>query len=736
MIDYDPNQNIFWLKGLWKLDLPFTLSANYTINLPPADIPQQTSSGFQPAKDGWQIITPEIRMILNWSVSKHGLELILKMKNLSTRQLTLHNISPVIFDLEDLREELDTFSFFQHGFQSRTPSRPRRADKLQQYPRLKYFALMNQNVDSPFWGKPDGMSSSLFTVLIQEEFEPALFLGFIEQRQGLGEFYLRNRGLIQLLSFLDYGGKTIESCEEVVTETLLINTGKLSTLVDDYMTRLGQNMDARIGTTRTAGWCSGPEFKNRISEKKLLDSTRQLVSHPELGVSFVQLDDGYQTAIGDWLSLNNKFPSGLKAIADEIHQHGFKAGICLVPFVAGRNSALFREQPDWFLNDEQDQAVNCGFNLSWKTKVFALDLTHPEVEDWLKNIFAQFVAWGFDYFKVDHIFAGIRHGQRQCPALSPLESYRHGLEIIREVIGDRFLIGCGAPIGPSVGLVDAMRVSDDGLEKWHNPIWEWLERDYGVKSVSGRIRNNIQRSVMHRKLWLNDPGCLLVHDRNTDLNLSEVRTLITHQGMTGGFLSLGDNLTRLSRERLDWVKAVLPPTDLTGLPDQQFIREYPDLIRLKGRGEVIALTNWEKKARVYDLGKYLTIDQFAFDFWGKEFWEPVSARLKSHATLALQVTPKSSIPQVVATNLHLTALVDGRIAGKIDSRVTRLTVSGTNLARKQGRIWVYIPTDFTYISATLNDQTIAVESWEQGVSIAINQVPPWKLVVKFLKTGR
>ncbi|NQT98191.1 MAG: alpha-galactosidase [Candidatus Marinimicrobia bacterium] len=734
VIEYDSVQNIFWLKGLWKLPLPFSLSLNYTIDLPLSEIPHQTSSGFKPVHKGWQITTPEIRLTLNWQRVNDGIELVLQLVNRSKSHLKLHNISPAIFDLEDLRKGLSQHFFYQHGFQSWSPSRPRRGDELQQYPRLKSFALMNQNVDSPFWGKPDGMSSSLFTALVPEEDEPALFLGFIEQRQGLGEFYLRNRGLIQLLSFLDYGGKIIESGEEVRTETLLISAGKPLALVNDYMTRLGQNMGARIDTASPVGWCSWYEFYTKISEKKLLSNTHKLDSYPELGVSFVQLDDGYQTAIGDWLSLNKKFPAGLKAVAQEINRRGFKAGIWLAPFMAGRNSRLFREHPDWFLKDDRGKAVDCGFNPQWKTRVAALDLTNPEVENWIESIFKQLVAWGFDYFKIDFIFAGIRHGQRYRPALSPLETYRHGLEIIRKVIEERFLLGCGAPIGPSVGLVDAMRVSEDVLEKWHNHLWEWLGRGCGVPSASGSLRNNIQRSVMHKKLWLNDPDCLLVRDRKTDLNPTEVRTLITLLGMTGGMLFLSDDLTRLNRKRLEWVRGVLPSTSLTGQPDEQFHREFPKIFRITGKSTVLALTNWSSKPEQFDLLLYTGKNNFIFDFWGERFWQVVPARLKPHATLALQVTPKSSLPQVVATNLHLTALADERIARQYESKTGTLKIQAAGLSRTSGKLWIAVPTGFTYLSAMLNDQICNIESWEAGIVIGIEQVQSFEIAVEFLKT--
>lgn len=42
-------------------------------------------------------------------------------------------------------------------------------------------------------------------------------------------------------------------------------------------------------------------------------------------VDVFQIDDGYQTAVGDWLSVDKvKFPSGMKAVAGAIHQKATK----------------------------------------------------------------------------------------------------------------------------------------------------------------------------------------------------------------------------------------------------------------------------------------------------------------------------------------------------------------------------------------------------------------------------
>lgn len=71
-------------------------------------------------------------------------------------------------------------------------------------------------------------------------------------------------------------------------------------------------------------------------------------------VNTFQIDDGYQTAVGDWLSIDlKKFPSGMKHIADSIHSKGFQAGIWLAPFGAQKNSKLAAEHPDWLIKDKR-----------------------------------------------------------------------------------------------------------------------------------------------------------------------------------------------------------------------------------------------------------------------------------------------------------------------------------------------------------------------------------------------
>jgi len=45
--------------------------------------------------------------------------------------------------------------------------------------------------------------------------------------------------------------------------------------------------------------------------------------------------------------------------------------------------------------------------------------------------------------------------------VTPIQAYREGLNVIRKAVGKSFILGCGAPLLPSAGLVDGMRIGED-----------------------------------------------------------------------------------------------------------------------------------------------------------------------------------------------------------------------------------------------------------------------------------
>jgi alpha-galactosidase len=244
-------------------------------------------------------------------------------------------------------------------------------------------------------------------------------------------------------------------------------------------------------------WCSWYHYFERVTQD---DIEENLAAIDDLGldVDVVQIDDGYEAEIGDWLVLSDRFAS-LRAVVDHIRGAGRRAGIWVAPFLVGERSVLAREHPDWLVPGTPAHDGWGGQQLR------ALDTTHPGAEAYLREVFGTFREMGIDYFKIDFVYAGAMEGPRADAGVSGVAAYRQGLRTIREAIGpDSFLLGCGAPILPSVGLVDAMRV---GPDIGHH--FEPLDGDLSQPSQRAAAQNSRWRAWQHGRFWTNDADCLV-----------------------------------------------------------------------------------------------------------------------------------------------------------------------------------------------------------------------------------
>ncbi len=135
----------------------------------------------------------------------------------------------------------------------------------------------------------------------------------------------------------------------------------------------------------------------------------------------MQVDDGWQKIVGDW-EPNEKFPSGMAALAGRITGAGMTAGLWLAPFIALPGS---EPNPEFLLRDAAGAPVVAGHN--WGTAYWALDLTHPGVQEHLAALIHRVVhEWGFSYLKLDFINAGAVPGARHSRGAPREQAYRDG----------------------------------------------------------------------------------------------------------------------------------------------------------------------------------------------------------------------------------------------------------------------------------------------------------------------
>ena len=282
----------------------------------------------------------------------------------------------------------------------------------------------------------------------------------------------------------------------------------------------------------------------------------------------VIIDDGYITAWGDWSSLKPKgFPEvsgGMKMLADNIESNGMIPGLWMAPYACDKYSKVAKEHPDWIIRNDEGRfanSSNCG------KFFYGLDATNPAVREFAFNSIQRAVKeWGYKVLKLDFLYAACLKGNGKYDmSMSRAETMYLALQTLRAAAGsDTFIIGCGCPIGPAIGYVDANRISADTGPTWYPdfplPWWDHAT----LPSLRAMVRNSITRACMGHRFWHNDPDCILLGD-TTRLTDDEVKSAATVIAMTGGMLLLSDDLSKLSSERLRVATRIYPVTGVTGV---------------------------------------------------------------------------------------------------------------------------------------------------------------------------
>jgi hypothetical protein len=74
-------------------------------------------------------------------------------------------------------------------------------------------------------------------------------------------------------------------------------------------------------------------------------------------LKYIQIDDGYQPAMGDWLETGAAFGGNVQGVLKQIRARGFEPAIWVAPFVAEENSHSFAQHPDWFVKDDESKPL-------------------------------------------------------------------------------------------------------------------------------------------------------------------------------------------------------------------------------------------------------------------------------------------------------------------------------------------------------------------------------------------
>jgi alpha-galactosidase len=388
-------------------------------------------------------------------------------------------------------------------------------------------------------------------------------------------------------------GIHLEPGQSLILSELILGANQgLSKLLDRYAKQVAHLMGSYNGEVQT-GWCSWYSYYGTETREDLRNEMRARRLEGFNGQAKVfQIDDGWNLPAenharvwGDW-EAGAKFPDGMGCMAEEIRSLGYTPGLWLAPFSVSPASQLFRDHPDWLVQG------NAGPLQYWGE--YGLDLSQAAVLDFIRDTFVRvFDTWGYDYVKIDFLLHAVQPGIRRDGTRTTTALYRRAMQVIRDVAGERFILACGCPMGPTVGIANGVRVGYDVSNRWFVPmnLENW---PVGNCSIRPGAQHTIWRQWMHRNWWQNDPDCLAVGETPTPaerklfadvadgafkdsppygLSDEEAGFWVRLVWMTGGMSLLCHMENQLSAERIDLLKKAYPLHNRTC----RMIDQYEDL---------------------------------------------------------------------------------------------------------------------------------------------------------------
>lgn len=425
-----------------------------------------------------------------------------------------------------------------------------------------------------------------------------LLFGFTSCRRFAGKFYVRPN-LIEIA--IDAEGLALEPGQTWELEEFMFESGPdRAALLKALAANIGRYHPRLDYDPIPAGWCSWYCFGPLVTAKQVLNNLDFIAKNiPEM--RFIQIDDGYQPAMGDWLETGKAFGGDVRGIIRDIRAKGFQPGIWVAPFIAEEKSRLFQEHPNWFIKDAEgkplasDRVTFGGWrNGPW----YAVDGTNPEAQKHIEHVFRTMrEEWGCSYFKLDANFWGAMHGGRfNDPKATRVEAYRRGMEAALRGAGDAFVLGCNHPLWPSLGLIHGSRSSMDISREWD--------------SFRRIARENFGRNWQNGLLWWNDPDCLLLTGKQPE---NEFVVHATSICATGGMLLSGDDLTRIPPDRLAMLRKLIPPAGRGAAFDTD---QYETGVLALADRTLLFFFNWTEAAK--DLRITLPGPLALTDFWSGE----------------------------------------------------------------------------------------------------------------------
>lgn len=467
-------------------------------------------------------------------------------------------ISDISFYLERKYEYPQDSRFFANGFQSWTDTKEFAKNELMADEGIVGKGLFGK---SPFGmnlvgnytfveqSKECGVFHSISFAYVRNE-KSIDFFGSLNDRTGYTIIYAdMNKNTLRFSK--DVEGITISEPYELLD--LYFDNGGYDEVFDRYFAKMNVKP---LTDKKIKGYTSWYNYYQKINEKIILRDL-EAISEKTDKVNTFQIDDGYQTSVGDWLSINKtKFPNGMKPIVEKIHAKGWQAGLWLAPFGAQKGSKLASEHSDWLVKGKNGKPIMVGAN--WGG-FYAIDIDNTDARAYIKNVFDTVLNdWGFDLVKLDFLYA---------TAVVPLHNKTRGqlayesIDFLRECVGNKQILGCGVQQMPCFGKVEYMRIGADMDLGWKHKFFRNLTHREDV-STPNAIHNSVYRRCLNNRAFLCDPDVFLLRRSNIKFTFEQQKVLAKFIKLFGSVLFMSDNVDEYNDEQMAVFNDTLADDDM------------------------------------------------------------------------------------------------------------------------------------------------------------------------------
>ncbi len=476
--------------------------------------------------------------------------------------------------------------FFANGYQSWTSSREYKKGDVQyglrtlsNLPLVRVFSGASGDYAFTEYGK--ALYHSFSYTYLRSGDKTELF-GSLNERTGYTIFYADMRENVFAVT-KDVEGLTVSGEYELINVTHTVGT--YDEVFDRYFEEYPLKNTGRV--EHLAGYTSWYNYYQNINEEIILRDLEGL-KRAGSAANIFQIDDGYETMVGDWTIDETKFPSGLKPIVEKIHAQGLKAGLWYAPFAAQFKAKIIKEHPDWLIRGKKGRPVISG--ISWGG-FYALDFEKQEVREYVKAFFDRvFNEWGFDMVKLDFLYAaaieprnGKTRGQLMCEAM----------DFLRECCGDKIMLGCGVPLAPAFGVADACRISCDVENTFKEKFYVKVTNQEIISAKMAMV-NSVFRRHLNGRIWANDPDVFFLRNggmKPAVYTLQQKKLLAKVNHIFGNVLFVSDDIGEYDDERLQILLEAYERFDGKVL-SAEFIA--PEIIK------IVYLLNGEKRMLVFN----------------------------------------------------------------------------------------------------------------------------------------